>query len=199
MKEEQYIAALRLKIESYSPISSKTWNLIRPLINFTQQKREAVLIRNGQTARDIFFVCEGALRAYFTDEAGAIYTKNLFLENDFAGSTVSYLLNQPSQFTLDALEDSILIHLNYKAYRTLIDNNAELNKFYIAYLERNWVIEKEDREVSLVMEDATARYQKLLRLHPNIENRIQKIHIASHLGITPTQLSRIRKSLTKNS
>ena len=64
---------------------------------------------------------------------------------------------------------------------------------------KNWIIEKEEREVSLVMENATERYIKLLQKHPNIDQRIQKLHIASHLGITPTQLSRIRKNIKKSS
>jgi DNA-binding MarR family transcriptional regulator len=51
----------------------------------------------------------------------------------------------------------------------------------------------------LVMENATTRYLKFLANHPNIDNRIPLQYIASHLGITPTQLSRIRKDLKKNS
>jgi DNA-binding Lrp family transcriptional regulator len=45
------------------------------------------------------------------------------------------------------------------------------------------------------MENATARYLKLLTLHPDIDKRIPLQHIASNLGISPTQLSRIRKDL----
>jgi hypothetical protein len=48
------------------------------------------------------------------------------------------------------------------------------------------------------MENATERYLKLRSKHPNIDQRIQQLHLASHLGITPTQLSRIRKELKKN-
>ena len=90
-----------------------------------------------------------------------------------------------------------LISLNYKKYRQFIDDNIDLKNFYIAYLENNWVIEKEKREVSLVMENATDRYLKLLSKYSNIDQRIQQLHLASHLGITPTQLSRIRKDLKK--
>jgi len=107
-------------------------------------------------------------------------------------------LKQISNFTLETLEETILINLNYKKYRQLIELNIDLKNFYIAYLENNWIIEKEQREVSLVMENATERYLKLLEKHPNIDQRIQKLHLASHLGITPTQLSRIRKNIKEN-
>lgn len=61
------------------------------------------------------------------------------------------------------------------------------------------MIDKEQREISLVMENATERYLTLLKKHPNIDHRIPQLHIAAHLGITPTQLSRIKKSLKKTS
>lgn len=197
MTKEKYISKLKLKFESYAEISDKSWSLIESIITFQGLKKDETLLRNGQIAKNIHFVCKGALRAYVTDYDGNIYNKNIFLETDFAGSTVSYLLNSPSNFTLEALEETILINLNYRKYRQFIDENIDLKNFYIAYLEKNWVIEKEEKEVSLVMKNATERYLNLLQKHPNIDQRIQKLHIASHLGITPTQLSRIRKNIKK--
>lgn len=197
MTKEKYISDLKLKFESYAQISVESWSLIESIIRFQELEKDEILLRNGQIAKNIHFVCEGALRAYVTDYDGNIYNKNIFLETDFAGSTVSYLQSTPSNFTLQALENTILISLNYKKYRQFIDDNIDLKNFYIAYLENNWVIEKEKREVSLVMENATDRYLKLLSKHSNIDQRIQQLHLASHLGITPTQLSRIRKDLKK--
>ncbi len=197
MTKEKYISDLKLKFESYAQISVKSWSLIESIIKFQELEKDEILLRNGQIAKNIHFVCKGALRAYVTDYDGNIYNKNIFLETDFAGSTVSYLQSTPSNFTLQALENTILISLNYKKYRQFIDDNIDLKNFYIAYLENNWVIEKEKREVSLVMENATDRYLKLLSKHSNIDQRIQQLHLASHLGITPTQLSRIRKDLKK--
>jgi len=197
LTKEKYISELKLKFESYAQISNKSWALIESIITFQRLEKDETLLRNGQIAKKIHFVCKGALRAYATDYDGNIYNKNIFLETDFAGSTVSCLLGIPSSFTLEALEETILINLDYKKYRQFIEQNIDLKNFYIAYLENNWIVEKEQREVSLVMENATERYLKLLQKHPNIDQRIQKLHIASHLGITPTQLSRIRKTIKK--
>ena len=43
--------------------------------------------------------------------------------------------------------------------------------------------------------DATARYLQLLKQNPTIEDSISQYHIASYLGITAVQLSRIRKKI----
>jgi CRP-like cAMP-binding protein len=196
--EEQYLKNLKQTFENYSPISESSWKLIKNIVEFQSIQKGALLLQSGQVAKVLYYISKGALRAFITDSLGNSYNKNLFLENYFAGSTASSLQQIPSEFSIEALEDSVVIKINYKKYRELIFENEDLKNFYISYLEKNWVIEKEQREVTLVMQNATERYLKLLGKHPTIAERIPLLHIASHLGITPTQLSRIRKSLEKD-
>lgn len=190
-----YLSVLKLKLESYVSIANESWQSIETLATFQNLNKGDILLRQGQLAKQFHFIVKGAIRAYTIDDKGDNYNKNLFFDTDFAGSMVSLILNKPSNFSLEALEDSILISLNYKSLRKLIFENNNLKEFYIAYLEKNWVIDKEQREVSLVMDNAKERYLELREQHPKIDERIPQIHIAGHLGITPTQLSRIRKSL----
>lgn len=88
-----------------------------------------------------------------------------------------------------------MITFDYTEYKKLIYKHDDLKNFYIAYLEKQWIIEKEQREISIVTETASTRYLKLLAKSPDIDKRVPLRDIASHLGITPTQLSRIRKEL----
>ncbi|WJS94422.1 Crp/Fnr family transcriptional regulator [Flavobacterium johnsoniae] len=195
--KEIYFNQLKQTIENYYTISENSWKLIENIAQFQTLKKGEILLQNGEIAKNLHFVAKGVLRAFITDQQGNFYNKNLFLENYFAGSKVSLMQQSPSNFTLEVLEDSIIINLNYKKYISLINENDDLKNFYIAHLEKNWIIDKEEREVALVMQDATERYISLLQKHPNIADRVPLLHIASHLGITPTQLSRIRKNLEK--
>ncbi|TGD59783.1 Crp/Fnr family transcriptional regulator [Flavobacterium humi] len=192
---KEHLSSFKTTLFGYYPVSEASFALLEEIIQFRELKRDEVLLQEGEVARNVHFLCKGAMIAFFSDETGSTYNKNIFLENQFAGSTVSALLGVPSQFTLQAIEDSTIITINYKKYKALIYAHEDLKNFYIAYLERNWIIDKEQREISIVMENATTRYLKLLKAHPSIDQRIPLQHIASHLGITPTQLSRIRKEL----
>jgi len=198
LSNEIYLNQLKQTIESYYPISENSWQLIENITEFQTLKKGETLLQNGEIAKNLHFIAKGVLRAFITDQEGNFYNKNLFLENYFAGSKVSLMLQSPSNFTIEAVEDSIIINLNYKKYISLINENDDLKNFYIAHLEKNWIIDKEEREVALVMQNATERYVSLLEKHPSIADRVPLLHIASHLGITPTQLSRIRKSLEKD-
>lgn len=192
------LVQFRLFVDEYYHLSDAAFQRLADLAQIREIAKNEILLSIGQVSKQVYYIHKGALIAYFTDESGNTYNKNIFLENRFAGSTVSALLKEPSGFTLQAIEDATLLSLNYQRYKELIYANDEIKNFYIAYLERNWVIEKEQREISIVMETATIRYQKLLKEYPDIDKRIPLQHIASNLGITPTQLSRIRKELKEN-
>lgn len=196
--QTQYLETLKSKFNSYAPISQTSWQLMESILEFQSVKKGELLLRNGEVAKQIYFICKGSLRTFIMDATGNMYNKNIFLEGDFASSTASSLQQTPSKFSIETLEDSVLIAIHYQKYRELIFQNEDLKNFYIAYLEKHWVMEKENREISLVMENATERYLQLLSKNPDISKRIALHHIASHLGITPTQLSRIRKNLEKD-
>lgn len=197
-ENKKHLTQFKETVLGYYAISDESFALFEDIIEFQTFERDTVLLDNGNVSKHIYFICQGAVIAFLTDDKGTTYTKNIFLENQFAGSTVSALLQKPSEFTLQAIERTTLISINYKKYKDLISQNDDLKNFYIAYLEKNWVIDKEQREVSIVMENATSRYLNFLTIHPNSDKRIPLQHIASHLGITPTQLSRIRKYLKEN-
>ncbi|MDF2515155.1 MAG: Crp/Fnr family transcriptional regulator [Sphingobacterium sp.] len=193
--ETSLIQQFKEKINYYHPISEESFQELVALATVVHLKKNEILVHQDTIAREFCFLYNGYLRAYISDEKGRIYTKNIAVQGDFIASTVSCLLGQPSKFTIQAITDCSLLHLSYKKFRELIFKTDDLKSFYIYYLEKNWVIAKEEREISIVMEDAQVRYEKLLKSTRHIEKYVPLQDIASHLGITPTQLSRIRRQL----
>lgn len=195
MVKDDILSRFKNYICGYYPVSDEAFNLIADISELIEVEKNQVLLPMGEVSDHIYYIYRGTLIAYFTDADGNTYNKNIFMEHQLAASTVSSLLKVPSEFTLQALERTTLLKVNFQQYKQLISQNAELQEFYIAYLEKNWVIDKEQREISLVMEDAGIRYQNLIEQYPDIHLHVPLQHIASNLGITPTQLSRIRKKL----
>ncbi len=182
----------------YSRVTDASISLILSISKVQHLKKEQMLLEIGKTSKQKHILYSGAIVSYFISDKGDLYHKNIFLKNDFVGSTVSALISEPSNFALKAIEDSILVSIDHKKYRELIDKHTDLKNFYISYLENNWVIDKEKREIDIVLKDADERYLDFIKTHPEIEKQVPLHYIASHLGITPTQLSRIRKKIKKN-
>lgn len=184
--------ALKNIIDSYSPISDKTWRAFKEICTFKPIPKGTVLYKSEALPHSFSFVYSGLFRVFITDKDGNEYNKNFFDAGSFPGSMAALLTATPSKFTIESLEDALIIMIDFNAYRRLLIQENDLKLFHIYYLEKNWLLAKDAREVELVQEDAAMRYQRFLQEYPSISTRIPQYHIASHLGITPTQLSRIR-------
>jgi len=185
---------LKLVMDSYSPISDDTWGRLKGISKFKQINKRDTLYRNAEIANSFCFVYSGLFRLFITDADGKEYNKNFFDEGTFPGSMVALLTRTPSKFTVEALEPSEVILIDFFLYRKLLFDTKDLMKFHILYLEKNWLLDKDAREVELVQKDASIRYQQFLKERASLSKRLSQAHIASHLGISPTQLSRIRKN-----
>ena len=190
-----YNSCIKDVIFKYYKVNENVLSQLYNLAEIKHYKKNETILHIGKTANEICILYSGAVIAYFLDEAGNAYNKNIFLEHNLIGSTVSYLTNSPSKFALEAIDNCVVISFNYKKYRNLIFSNDDFKNYYISYLEKQWIIDKEKREIDIVMKDASIRYKEFIALHPNIDEKIPLNHIASHLGITARQLSRIRKNI----
>lgn len=191
---EQAFGALKQAMDAYYPITASTWRELQQFCTFRCLDKQQVLYRQGDVPDSFAFVYSGLFRVFTTDHNGKEYNKNFFAEGSFPGTMAALLTSTASGSSIEALEPSAIVELDFAAYRNLMLKARDLKLFQIFYLEKNWLLAKDAREVQLVLEDATTRYQRFLANYPSLSARIPQYHIASHLGITPTQLSRIRKT-----
>ncbi|MBL4827916.1 MAG: Crp/Fnr family transcriptional regulator [Spongiibacteraceae bacterium] len=180
-------------MDSYSLLSGSTWQALKKICTFSSLEKKSVLYPCSQIPRSFAFVYSGLFRIYVCDERGREYNKRFFDEGTFPGAMSALLTSSASEFTIESLEPSLIICIDFLAFRKLLMQLSDLQLFHIFYLEKNWLLEKDAREVALVQDDATSRYLRFLEEYPRLSSRVSQYHIASHLGITPTQLSRIRK------
>ncbi len=195
---EAYRQFVKTILNRYSPVSDDSVSSLLSISRVNKFQKGHMLLEVGKVSKTTHILCDGAVVSYYINKEGDLYHKNIFLKDDFVGSTVSALKREPSYFTLEVIEHATLISFDYDKFRQLIGEHIDLKNFYIAYLEKNWVIDKEKREIDIVLKDAGERYIDFITAHPKIEERVPLYYIASHLGITSTQLSRIRKKIQKN-
>lgn len=187
--------ALRKSLCSYSPISDDTWQAFIAICKFRTLTKHSFLYNIGMIPPSYSYIYHGLIRCFSSDENGNEYNKMFFDEGKFPGSMTALLTSTPSMLAFEAIEDSLIIEIDFTAYRKLMFQNDELKLFQIHYLEKNWLLAKDAREIEIVQDDATARYLQFIDKNHTLVDRLPQYHIASHLGITPTQLSRIRKNL----
>ncbi|TBR42251.1 Crp/Fnr family transcriptional regulator [Marinomonas agarivorans] len=191
--ETRAYQALQETLNSYYPLSPDTWRLYKGICHIQHVKKGELLYGLNKIPSSFSFVVKGIFRAYTVNKKGQEYNKMFFNECMFPGPMTALLTNTSSQFSIEALEDSTVVCIDFKSYRKLLETQHDLKMLHILYLEKNWLLVKDVRETELVQEDAKVRYLRFIRENQALAKRIPQYHIASHLGITPTQLSRIRK------
>ncbi len=181
-------------INRISPLSDLSMEALLSCFELVSIKKGTFFDREEAYATKIGFIQKGIARAFFTNEQAKEYNKQFFVAPALVGSYTSLLTKKPNKIAQQALTDCVVLVANFTDIQ-------ELYKYHdIERLGRKiaeyFFIEKEEKELEMALLDADKRYELLQNRFPRIEMEIPQYHIASYLGISATQLSRIRKKIT---
>lgn len=91
--------------------------------------------------------------------------------------------------------DCRLYLADYQNILSLYDHYPSLERFARMVAENHFV-QKEKKELELAMLNAAQRYTLFQQEFPELEALVPQYQVASYLGVSPTQLSRIRSQRT---
>lgn len=189
------ISHLKTVVSSYYPLSEEAWLALESCTQIRGIAKGEVLYPLAKVPTSFAFIHKGLMRAYVTDEEGNEFNKNFFAEGRFPGCMTALLKNEPSLMVIEALETCEIVEINFAKFRQALFANSELMAYHIHYLESHWLLEKEPKEIGYLQFEAKQRYLEFINKYQALLPRLAQYHIASYLGITPTQLSRIKKEL----
>jgi CRP-like cAMP-binding protein len=150
-------------------------------------------LEEGQLCRYIGFIEEGLVRYHMNDN-GSQKTLYFSKEGEFVSNYQSFLPREPSNTSIQAIEDTALQVINYENLQRLYSGVREGEKLGRLAIE-NVFLNSLQQLKSFYKDSPTARYQQFLRSYPSLVQRIPQYHIASYVGIKPQSLSRIRKRM----
>lgn len=186
---------LKAVVSNYYPLSEAAWLVLMSCTTSRVVAKGEVLYPLAKVPTSFAFIHKGLMRAYVTDEEGNEFNKNFFAEGRFPGCMTALLKNEPSFIAIEALETCEIAEINFVKFRQALFANTELMTYHIHYLENHWLLEKEPKEIGYLQFEAKQRYLEFINKYQSLLPRLAQYHIASYLGITPTQLSRIKKEL----
>lgn len=153
------------------------------------------LLREGDVAKQLYFVDRGAVRLWHNDD-GRDITVQFFFEGQAVSSFESFYLVKPSLFAVTAMERTTVTVVDGKLLRHTIEAEPKLMAAFTDYVCHRF-IDYTQYFLNRIEDSPELRYQSLLASDPELVNRVSKFELASYLGITPVSLSRIRSRLNK--
>lgn len=178
--------------DAISPVGNECWEKLEPLLYRKKLEKNCHFSNAGQAKREFGIVCSGIFRIYYLCDKGKEWTKHFLQENDFIASSLSP--EKPAVTSIQALTESTLVCVSFYELTKLANEHPSLQAF-IQSLSVLYLEQKQSREIHLLTKTPSLNYRSFNQHFPGLENQIAHYHIASYLGITPTQLSRLRKKL----
>lgn len=163
-----------------------------------QLDKQQFILRAGEICRHTFFVERGLLRQYAIDRRGREHIVAFAPEGWFVADRASTYFNEPSEYFIQALEDSRVVLVDESLVTSLSDEWPEFVGFNNRLLHNN-IRTLQRRITSLLGTTAEERYLEFTETYPDVLARVPQAMVASYLGVTPESLSRVRRELARKS
>jgi CRP-like cAMP-binding protein len=153
-------------------------------------KKGQFLLQKGQFCRELILIEKGCFKIFYQLEDRQINAQFAF-EGMIVSEIHSFIKQKPSQYSIQALENSTVWMIKYEDLQMLYQQFNAIQHFGLKLTE-NILAECIERLTSFQFEEAQNRYERICHDH-NFMNRVPLKDLASFLGITPNSLSRLRR------
>ncbi len=185
-------AALKNFLSQYAQLSEDDLNMLTAKFKSRSVKKNEFLLTEGTVCKDLVFVIKGCLRLYYIHEDMEVSVW-FALNNNSAIEIYSFISEAPSNYFLQAIEDTEILFLPKKE----IDKLYHSHPFMQELMRRYWedvILHLLQRFTALEKDSAEKRYLDLMN-KPELLQTIPQKYLASFIGVTPTSLSRIKKNI----
>lgn len=180
----------------FTTLSEEEQQLIIDEIEIEEFKKGTVLLEQGDTPTECYFVLKGCVRQYSIDEMGKEVTSNFYTEEQAIPNSSHHKHDRSSAYTLTCLEDCILVVGDFEVEQDMYNKYTQLEGMTRKMMELNFC-EIQDELASFIALKPEERFMALLDKRPHLIDRVPQHQLASYLGITPESLSRIKKRIQK--
>ncbi len=188
---ELYKKTLKHILMHFNKVPEEQIDEFVDLFSLESYKKKAIIIPpNNVHHHQFFFIVKGIVRIYYEAEGKEI-TSDFKETNSFFVNGYTLFTGYPNIDFHQALDDTICLVANYndieslsKKYHAIEHLGRKMvENYYAIYLKANY---------NKLFLSAEERYNVFVNERASIMNQIPLRYVASHLGITPETLSRLR-------
>ena len=154
-------------------------------------KKRQYLVQPNFTAKNRHFVVAGAFRSFVVGDNGNDHTISFAIENWWITDYNSYIYQQPATMFVVALEDSVILQIDFEKEQALKQANPKFESIFRIMAERGLAFQQR-RLIANLTQTAEERYNHFMQHYPQVAQRLPQYAVASFLGMTTEFLSKIR-------
>lgn len=182
---------IREWFDCWLELDNSDWGLFINKMQEVKFAKGSVILEAGKIERHTYFIAKGMLRYFYLRPKDDL-TFDFGYPNEFASGYDSFITQTPANYNIEAIADSVLWRISYTDLQKIYETTAKGHAMG-RVISESLYLKRVKRERLFITENAEKRYNRLLRDHPTLPDQVLLRFIASYLGITPPELSRIRK------
>jgi len=185
-------------ISRYVDLNDEEIAHFKSFLKITKVRKRQFIVQPGFVCRHKSYVVKGAFRAYLVDGEGKEHTLAFAIEDWWISDYSSLIYQEPATLFVEALEDSVLIQIEYEDQQTFLREIPKLEKFERIITQRSLAFQQK-RLLSNFIKTAEERYDEFMGKYAEIARRVPQYALASYLGFSTEYLSKIRNRKTGKS
>jgi CRP-like cAMP-binding protein len=161
---------------------------------FEEFHRKDFFLQSGKVQKALGFIVNGLVRSSYVDNDGNEITVGFYYEGDYATHYPAFLTQQPSKYSIQCLESTVMACLSYENLQWIYENLPGFERY--GRLVAGEILNRQQARIeSFIFQTAEERYVDFIKHHSDLFNRISVSHLCSFLGIERQSLTRIRQKL----
>ena len=154
-------------------------------------------MQEGDVCHVLNVVVSGCLRMYTINEKGTQHIVHFAPENEWISNLMSLYKETPSEFSIDALENTTILQIKREDLFQLYGYSPKFNRIFRVLIEEAYA-QLQQRFLLSISASAQEKYRYFTQAYPHLLQRLPQTQIAAFLGITPVSLSNVKAELLRN-
>ncbi|MBI3219363.1 MAG: Crp/Fnr family transcriptional regulator [Bacteroidetes bacterium] len=188
--------AIEAYFERFIPLSDEDRKAIRSSFKEVRIKKRQFVVQPNFVAAHRNYVVNGAFRSYVVADEGQEHTIAFAIDDWWITDYNSYIFQKPATMFVVALEDSIVMQVDFEKEKELKALHHRFETFFRTIAERGLAFYQR-RLISNLTQTAEERYNEFEFKYPQISQRVPQYALASFLGMTTEYLSKLRNQRTR--
>jgi CRP-like cAMP-binding protein len=173
-------------------MSSGEWDELEPLLEVADFGKGDLLVRQGDTEMEQFFVLDGMLKRVVSNPEGHEMILRFAAETDMDTSYAAWRLRTPVPYSIVAVTKVRTAKVPMPQWVEFLEGHPAV-KSRFEYEVMKLMSEVMAHTITLHLLDAPGRLLRFQRKHAELAGRIPKKELAAYLNLTPETLSRLKQ------
>ena len=178
-------------IQKFITLEPSEINLLESSLDITKIKKKQHVLQEGQVCNTMYFITKGCFRQYIINNKGIEQTLQFGIESWWITDYLSFHNQTPSNFYIQAVENSEIIAMDKSVLEALLIEIPKLERYFRIVSQKAFGA-MQMRIKFLFTMSAEERYHHFNDHFPEFVQRVPQYMIASYLDFSAEFMSKIR-------